>query len=179
MFRQAKPLLMILSVALNVAFVGVWLAYAAAPRQWWLEKPCEPAEQATIWCPLHRELQCTPEQWHAIEPRLRAFRGAADAVGREIHQGRLAVIDLLASVQPDVSAIEARQEEILERRRAMQALVCDQLLYEKSVLSAQQQEQLFETLRSHAARARGGPLLVPGGGHEGGLGQVLRTGGSH
>ena len=32
MWKQTKPLLVVLSVALNLAFVGVWLVYAAASR---------------------------------------------------------------------------------------------------------------------------------------------------
>ena len=65
----------------------------------------------------------------------------------------------------------ARQE------RLVGLLVVEHLTYEKALLTAQQQQQLFELLRSRSGSNRGGALLVPGGGHEGGIGQVLRTGG--
>jgi len=176
MLRQAKPLLIILSVAVNVAFVGVWLAFAAAPRMRWQETSCEPGNRETVWCPLHRELNCTPEQWEKIEPRLRDFRIAADAICQEIGQCRMQIIDLLADQEPDLSAVKATQESILAGQRRMQTLVVEQLTYEKSVLTSQQQQRLFDLLRSRSGGNRGA-LLVPGGGHEGGIGQVLRTGG--
>ncbi|MHB8972702.1 MAG: periplasmic heavy metal sensor [Pirellulaceae bacterium] len=177
MLRHAKPLLIILSLTLNVAFVGVWLTYAAAPRMQWHEMSCEPGEQETVWCPLHRELNCTPEQWKDIEPRLREFRNAADAICQAIGQRRLEIIDLLAVQETDLAAVKSKQDDILADQRKMQALVVEQLTYEKAVLTAQQQQQLFELLRSRSGSNRGSALLVPGGGHEGGIGQVLRTGG--
>ncbi|MHB8954529.1 MAG: Spy/CpxP family protein refolding chaperone [Pirellulaceae bacterium] len=176
MLRQTKPLLIILSVALNIAFVGVWLAYAAAPRMQWQGTSCEPGNRETVWCPLHRELNCTPAQWEKIEPRLRDFRVAADAIGQEIGLRRLRIIDLLTSQQPDLSAVKNTQDEILAGQRKMQTLVVEQLTFEKSILTLSQQEQLFDMLRSRSGGNRGA-LLVPGGGHEGGIGQVLRTGG--
>jgi Spy/CpxP family protein refolding chaperone len=176
MLRQTKPLLIMLSVALNVAFVGVWLAYAAAPRMRWQETLCEPGDRETVWCPLHRELNCTPEQWEKIEPRLRDFRVSADAICRKIGECRLKIIDLLADQEPDLSAVKATQALILAGQREMQTLVVEQLTFEKSVLTSPQQQQLFDLLRSRSGGNRGA-LLVPGGGHESGIGQVLRTGG--
>jgi len=59
----------------------------------------------------------------------------------------------------------------------MQDLVIDQLMSEKNVLTAEQQQRLFEMLRSGTGCDRGRPLLVPGRDHEGGIGRVLRTDG--
>jgi Spy/CpxP family protein refolding chaperone len=177
MLKQVRPLLVILSVALNLAFVGVWLAFAAVSRMGLHEAVCEPGASETVWCPLHRGLNVTPDQWEKIEPRLREFRTAADAICRQIGQLRAEIIDLLAGPEPDLAAVHARQEQILADQRTMQGLVIAQLMHEKSVLTAQQQQRLFEMLRSRTGCDRGGPLLVPGRGHEGGIGQVLRTGG--
>ena len=89
----------------------------------------------------------------------------------------MAIIDELAAANPDLNAIKAKQAEIGEGQRRMQALVIDQLMTEKTVLTAEQQQRFFEMLRGQSGSDRGGPLLVPGRGHEGGIGQVLRTDG--
>jgi Spy/CpxP family protein refolding chaperone len=176
MWKQMKPLLVILSIALNLAFVGVWLTCAAASRMGSQETRCEPGNSETVWCPLHRELDVTPEQWERIEPRLREFRTSADAICRQIGQLRAEIIDLLATPEPDLGAVKAKQEEILAGQRRMQGLVIEQLVNEKKVLTTEQQQRLFDMLRRQSGCCRGGPLLVPGRGYEGRIGQTLRTG---
>lgn len=176
MWKQMKPLLVILSIALNLAFAGVWLAYAAASRVGSQETRCEPGNSETVWCPLHRELDVTPEQWQKIEPRLREFRTSADAICRQISKLRMEIIDLLAVPEPDLAAVKAKQEEILAKQRKMQELVIEQLNDEKAVLTAEQQQRLFDMLRSRSGCERGGPMMVPGGGHEGSLGRPFRSG---
>jgi Spy/CpxP family protein refolding chaperone len=175
MWKQAKPALVLLSIALNVAFVGVWLAYAAGSRIESNEERCVPGDSQTVWCPLHRQLNVSADQWKEIEPRLRAFRAAADEICRQNNELRRAILDQLAAPNPDLEAIKAKQAEIFAGQRKMQGLVIDQLVSETKVLTAEQQERLFEMLRSGTGCDRGGPLLVPGRGHEGGIGQVLRT----
>lgn len=183
MWKQAKPLLGIVSIALNVAFLGVWIAYAAAAR---IESRAGLSPRSAggpvsaedpIWCPLHRELNVSVEQWKQIEPRLQAFRASADEVCRQIAGLRGEIIDELASPTSDLETIKAKQEEILAHQRKMQGLVIGQLTTEKEVLTAPQQQQLFQMLRGRTACERGGSRLSPGSGHRGGMGQVLRTGG--
>jgi Spy/CpxP family protein refolding chaperone len=176
MWKQMKPLLVILSIALNLAFVGIWLAYATASRMESRERPCEPGDSETVWCPLHRELNVTPEQWAKIEPRLREFRTSADAICRQMSQLRAEMIDLLAAPQPDLEAVKAKQEEIHVGQRRMQGLVVEQLMSEKKVLTTEQQQRLFDMLRRQSGCGRGGPMLVPGRGQEGGFGRPLRSG---
>ncbi len=63
MWKTIKRCSMVVSIALNVAFVGIWIAYAAAslPSPWQTGKSI--TQQQKIWCPLHRELDVTEEQW--------------------------------------------------------------------------------------------------------------------
>jgi hypothetical protein len=177
MWKQTKPALILLSIALNVAFAGVWLAYAAVSRVESPEKRCEPGDSTSVWCPLHRQLNVSADQWKEIEPRLRVFRASADEICRQISELRGGIIDQLDAPNPDLDVIKAKQGEILARQRKMQGLVIDQLMTEKKALTADQQQRLFEMLRSGTGGDRGSPMLVPGGGHERGIGQVLRTGG--
>ena len=177
MWKQMKLLLVILSIALNLAFVGVWLTCVTGFHAGWHEAICQSENSSSVWCPLHRELNVTAEQWRQIEPRLRKFRTSADEICRQISQLRIEIIDQLAAPEPDLAAVKAKQEEILAGQRRMQALVIEQLNDEKAVLTAEQQKRLFDMLRSRSGSDRGGPMLVPGGGHEGGIGQTLRSGG--
>jgi hypothetical protein len=159
-----------------VAFVGVWLAYAAGSRIESNEERCVPGDSQTVWCPLHRQLNVSADQWKEIEPRLRAFRASADEICRQNNELRRAIIGELAVPNPNLDTIKAKQGQILAGQRKMQGLVIDQLMTEKKVLTAEQQQRFFDMLRSGTGSDRGGPLLVPGRGHEGGIGQVLRTG---
>ena len=176
MWKQARPALLLLSIALNLAFVGAWLTCVTVFHAGWHEAICQSTNSASVWCPLHRELKVSADQWKEIEPRLRTFRASADEICRQIGELRSEIIDQLATPNPDLGVIKAKQGEILAGQRKMQGLVIDQLMTEKKVLTAEQQQRLFEMLRSGTASDRGGPMLVPGRGHEGGIGQVLRTG---
>ncbi len=179
MWKQTKPALVLLSIALNVAFVGAWLTYAAASRIESHENRRKPGDSASVWCPLHRQLNVSADQWTEIEPRLREFRVSADEIRRQIGELRRGIIDQLAAPNPDRDAIKAKQGEILAGQRKMQGLVIDQLMTEKKVLTDEQQQRLFEMLRSGTGCDRGGPMLVFGRGHEEGIGQTLRTGGKN
>lgn len=178
MGQHVKVLLITLSVAFNVAFVGVWLTHAmSAPPS--VPRPYPgPQLDQPIWCPLHRELNVNAEQWQQIEPRLKEFRSRMDSISAEVRGLRLGVVDLLARSQSDREAVESKQEEILAAQRRMQRLVAEHLLEEKKVLTPGQQRQLFATIRD---RLRGtqsaGPLLVPGRAVEGGIGKILRDSG--
>ncbi len=176
MWKRIKLLLAVLSVALNLAFVGVWLAYAMASRTVSQDMRCEPGGSDTVWCPLHRELNVTAEQWRQIEPRLRRFRASADEICRQIGRLRKDVIDQLAAPDTDFEAVEATQEEILAKQREMQGLVIEQLTHEKAVLTPEQQQRLFDMLRGRSGCGRGGPMHVPGRGRQSGIGRPFRTG---
>jgi hypothetical protein len=175
-WKNTKPLLIMLSAALNVAFIGMWLAYAAVSGIETRQTACEPGDSQSVWCPLHRELNVTADQWMEIEPRLRAFRASADEICRQIGGLRIGIIDELLKTKPDLQTIDAKQEEILAGQRRMQGLVIEQLMNEKKVLTAEQQQRLFDMLRGESGCGRGGPLLVPGRGYGQRIGQTLRTG---
>jgi len=110
-------------------------------------------------------LNVSVDQWKEIEPRLRAFRASADEICRQIMELRSGIIDQLAAPNPDLDTIKAKQAEILAGQRRMQALVIDQLMAERKVLTAEQRQVFLEMLRSETKADRGGPLLVPGRGH--------------
>lgn len=173
MFQSVKYFLIVGSVALNIAFVGAWLAHAI-PAQWESKQaPVPSASTGGVWCPLHRKLNVADEQWRQIEPRLREFRESADSVCKHVSALRLEMVELVAAATTDAEAIAAKQDEILAGQRKMQGLVIGQLLAEKEVLTPEQEAQLFEMIRTQSGCNRAGSMVMPGRA-QGGAGRLLR-----
>ena len=154
MWKKIVPLLIVLSVALNVAFISVWAVHTA--RAHWSPGG---ADDDDVWCPLHRRLSVTDEQWRQIEPRLAAFRRDSRSRRREIGRLRGEMIDLIAADEPDRQAIASKQEEMRDEQRQMQQLVIEHLLAEKEVLTAEQEKELFDMLRRRSACAGPGRMM--------------------
>ena len=148
MWRSTKLFLIVLSVALNIAFGAVWLANAARSRHQTANAGAEPDQTTGVWCPLHRELGVDGQQWREIEPRLKEFQASAGELCQHIGRLRSEVIELIASEEPDLAAIRAKQDEILASKRKVQQLVLECLLTEKETLTVDQQRRLFEMLRN-------------------------------
>lgn len=157
MWKKIAPLLVVLSIGLNVAFISAWVVRVAQAKT-----ATDSRQDAEIWCPLHRELGVTPEQWRQIEPRLVEFRRQSQAIRADMNRLRSEMIDVIASDKPDLQAIAAKQEEIRAGQQRMQQLVIDRLLADKEVLTPPQQEQLFSLIRERTQ--------CPGSGLFGGLG---------
>lgn len=170
MRKHAALFFVVLSAALNISFVAVWLAHAAASRNESAKPAVKSQQETNVWCPLHRELEVDRQQWKEIEPRLKEFQASVSELCQRVDQLRSDVINMVASKEPDLETIHARQEEILATKREIQRLVISHLLAEKEVLAPDQQEQLFEMLRNRTGGA-GPPMSArPSGG---GLGRVL------
>jgi len=162
MWPKLKPLLVILSVALNLAFVAVWVT-RAVPARFGCGGPCEgPESRGPVWCPLHRKLGTTEKQWSEIEPSLAEFQKSAQELCRTIKRRRLEMIDLIAASQVDREAICGKQEEILAGQRKMQELVIEHLLSEKNMLTPKQRKALFRMFRRRTGCAGDGPMTGVG-----------------
>ena len=164
MWKKIAPLLIVLSVALNIAVVAVWAAHAIRGH-WITSDRCGHRDGPEgVWCPLHRRLNVTDEQWQRLEPRVLQFRRDSQALCQEVTRKRGELIDLVASPQGDRQAIAAKQEEILAGQRQMQQLVIEHLLAEKEVLTPGQQKDLFDLLRGRSGCAGHGPMMSLQGG---------------
>ncbi len=146
MWRKARPVVLAVSIALNVALLSTWAAHAI-PAHLLRGPAAEEAPEAEIWCPLHRELGVTMEQWRQIEPRLVEFHEKAQENCRRLQELRDELLDLLADPAPDMEALRARQQKILEGHGRLQELVLSRLLKEKKVLTPEQQIRLFSMIR--------------------------------
>ncbi len=148
MWSKIAPLLIVFSIGLNIAFVGVWLSTAVKADRVTPE-PCDRSCEG-VACPLHRSLNVTDEQWGELEPRLTQFQTESQALCRDIRHLSGQLIDLIAASEPDTDAISAKQEEILAFQRKMQGEVITHLLAEKQMLTEEQQAKLFDMMRAKA-----------------------------
>lgn len=166
MWRSSKRFLMVASVALNAAFIGVWLGHAIPAG---MGKDDTPSSAITgrIWCPLHVRLDVSEAQWDQIEPRLKEFQQSAQSVCQQVSKLRAEMMDLIAAPDADRAAIAAKQEEIQAGQRRMQGLVIDHLLAEKRILTTEQQKRLFDLICQRSGCDQGGPMLMSGRPHSG------------
>lgn len=175
MWNSMRPLLVIASAALNVAFVAAWLVVAAdsvspSPRD-------QGAPEAVGRnCPLHRQLGITDAQWDKLEPALRPFREETSQLARQIHQRRHELLDLLFAAQPNREVIDAKQQEVLAGQDRMQRLVIGQILAEREILTPDQQQRLFALVHEEMRFTDSCPMMGLGQGGGKGIGRVLREG---
>lgn len=156
--------LVILSVALNAAFIAAWGVHRIPGG---LRCPLRRVHHAggkEVSCPLHAWLGSTDVQRREIEESLQRFRASSRPLCAEINRHRLELIDLLAAPQLDRSAIHAKQEQILAGQRGMQERVIQHLLDMKGSLAPDQREVLFRMLRERSDCAGHGPMMLGAGG---------------
>ena len=154
MWKKTASLLIVMSVTLNVAFVGFWAVRFI--RANWTGGSCSHSE---VQCPLHQRLGTDREQWQRIEPVVTAFRRESQAVCQDVTRARLELLDLLAAPEPDMQKIAAKQEEILAGQKRMQELVIKHILAEKELLTPEQCKELFDLLRQRSDCRGHGPMM--------------------
>lgn len=161
MWKRFGPLLIVLSVGLNVAFVGAWVFQAA--RAYGSEEAEMQCDQACkgVSCPLYRNLGVTDAQWQELEPRVEQFQQNSQVLCQDIRNLSGELITLIAAPQPDTVAIAAKQEAILSHQRAMQEQVIAQLLAEKQMLTREQQAKLFQMIREKAGCGAHNSIVCP------------------
>ncbi len=159
MWKKVAPLLIVLSIALNIAFVGMWTVHAVRAHG-----AGSRLRHDKVWSPLHRQLNVTDEQWREIEPRLADFQKATGDIREDVNRLRLAFLDLIAEAEPDREALRAKQDDILAGQRRMQELVIEHLLSQKDVLTPAQQRELFDMMRRRSHCSGQGHGMMPLGG---------------
>jgi len=159
MWRKLKPLLILLSVALNIAFISVW-AVRVLPQQVGLTAK-DSAPRGCEDCTLHRELGTTESQRRQMEPQQAAYLETTQALCRRAQDLRAELIDLIAAPALDANAVSAKQDSILAIQRQMQARIVEHLLSEKQVLTTEQQQKLFAMMRQRCGCGKGGECMNP------------------
>jgi hypothetical protein len=167
MSPRIRLLLIILSVSLNVAFIAAWGMKTMTQKTYAAKQ--EPSlscsrDSCGVWCPLHRALGTTDEQWRTLEPLQRRFKTASAPFSFTMDSLRAVLSVQLAQSPVDRIAVEATQEQILGVQRQMQSLVVNHLLEEKPVLTAAQQEKLFSLMKGNGICAGYGGMMDGQGG---------------
>jgi len=159
MSRSIRTLLIVLSVALNIAFVAVW-ALHRLPIGCGHHASRRLVRGADFACPFHERIRATPAQRQEIDRRLEAFRKASIPLCMEVNKHRLELIDLLAAPEPDRTAIAVKQQQIADGQHQMQERVIANLLEMKAALTPEQQKTLFDTIRARSDCAGHGPMAM-------------------
>ena len=147
MINRNWLMFILLSAALNVAFVATWAVHAMPERI-----KSDPAESTEIemregmrW--MHQRLGAGPEQTRRMEMRMGRFNERRHEISEDMRELQTELIDLIAADETDMQAIENVQERILDHQRKMQRLVVSNLLAEKEDLTPEQREAFFRMLR--------------------------------
>ncbi len=152
----AVPLIA-LSVAMNVAVIGVWAGHAALAGG----EAGRAAEKTEIRHPLHHRLDLTAGQQRALEPKVSELKDRTRDLNMELGRLRAGLLDMIDSENPDPAALAARQDEITAVQARLQRLVVEQLLAEKEILTPAQRQELFMLLRDRCGCAGHSGMGVP------------------
>jgi Spy/CpxP family protein refolding chaperone len=146
MWRKIVPPIFFFSVALNLAFLGVWGARTLQGQPGASEEGVEGCgTKCSVGCQLHGPIEMTDEQMMQLKPMLDEFGRERYRLCVEVDRARGELID--ASQEPDLGLVRQHQEDILGGQRRMQDLTVRQLLREKKVLTPEQQEKVIAYLR--------------------------------
>jgi Spy/CpxP family protein refolding chaperone len=142
MWWKARPLLLLLSLTVNGAFIVSYAShasFASARRQ----------DSCDSCCPLLQKLGASDSQWQELEPQMAAFRKSCGELCGQINRNRQELIELIAASETKPESIRAKQEAVLAGQRQMQELVVEHLLASKRFLTPEQQKALFDLIRTH------------------------------
>lgn len=162
MWRKIQPIVLILSLAMNMGFASAWIAGVIRQET---TAGCRAQRHGDeeIWCPLHRRLGVSEAQWREIEPRMLAFHDSTRVLCQQMQVLRGEVIDHLMANKPDLAAIEALQKDIEAQQQQMQGLVLHHLLRQKRILTPGQWRNLLGMMRGNGGCGGHGPLrAMPG-----------------
>ena len=156
MWKKLAPLLIALSVALNVGIGGAWIVHAIGQCR--SSSPGHGHAEG-VWSPLHRNLGVTADQWKLIEEDLERLHRASQEQRRIITTRQGELLDMIAAENPDRDAIAAKRKEINESQSRMQEMVIEWLLHEKEMLTPEQSSALFQAIRSKVRCAGPMPMM--------------------
>lgn len=147
--------LITVSVSLNIAFIGVWMSDYLLPR-WQASETVSGnrSEQRTRkygdsekYKSLRKELGIDEEGWAKIREERRQMREKIGDLRQEIKADYKEMFQLLKQDTPDLEAVEALQDAIVEKQKQIQSLIIDRLLEEKEILSPKHKRVFFRAIK--------------------------------
>ena len=155
MFNKALSLLLIFSLAFNIAFVGMWVYNRTTRRP---PRAALPPGQAPgrspaavsprPWAPLNLQ---APQQRKMTQDWAEVCR-KIETLNAEGQQSREQLLDLLAAEKLDAEAIRACQQRIDETQEQVRRLVVDHMLRTRDALSPQQRARWVRMMKAAGQR---------------------------
>lgn len=177
MFNKILSLLLIFSLAFNIAFAGMWVYHrrtARPPRPGLMPGPRfggqppqglrrPPWAQLNLRAPQERKIS---EGWGEVRQKV-------EALNADVRKQRELLLDLLAADELDREAIVAREQQIEAVQEEVRQLVVEQMLKTRDALSPPQRMQWIRMMKTAGRRRgrggrQGGSLQGPPSGPFGG-----------
>ncbi len=153
--NKALSLLLIFSLAFNIAFVGIWVHNIVTAEQ---DTHPERRGAADFW----RNAGLDPEQREALREDSRTFKQEMAELGQELDRQQDRLLTLMAGEEPDEEAMRQCREKIHEIDRRRASLALKHMRRMREVLTPPQRRRWLEEMR-RLGHGRG-----PGG-HRGGF----------
>ncbi|MDR2892532.1 MAG: periplasmic heavy metal sensor [Deltaproteobacteria bacterium] len=152
MNKRTLFLLLVCSVALNLGFAGVYgLNMLNRPKA---APQAVPRAESGTDCPFASEythmyttLGLNQAQLEHIEPLAKDFHAKAEVIGRQIVEQRDSIVVEMAREIVDSAALDAIHQDISTRQSEMQKLVVGHVLDMKQVMTPEQRNLFFESMR--------------------------------
>jgi hypothetical protein len=153
MWRRLRPIIFGLSLAINLALIGAWSFHR-------LRGTCQrKALPAAPPAALTQRIGVTGTRAAQIEGVLDRFRDGMRERCRHIEALRRELLELVAAETVQADAVTAAREAMLAAQAEAQQQVLAHLVDLKQILEPEEQQRLFDLLRSHGGCAGPGRLL--------------------
>jgi Spy/CpxP family protein refolding chaperone len=164
MLNKTLALLLIFSLAFNIAFVGIWAYVRVLPGE---PPPPAPGPEAAVppemgpadgrggrrtpWS----HLNLRPQQDELLRGMWTEYQEQMRVLGEEAgeHRGRL--FELLGAEDLNPEAIRAEQDAIDDAQQEMSRLTLDQMRRVHQVLTPDQRRRWLQSMKDHGERLRG------------------------
>lgn len=159
MLNKALSLLLIFSLAFNIAFVGIWVYNRTAPRPRGAPRtvrpeglpssaaPQRPWAQLKLQAPQERKVM---QDWAEVYRKIETL----NAEGRQLREH---LLDLLAAEQLDAEAIGACQQRTDQIQAQVRGLVVEQMLRTRDALTPEQRARWVRMMKAAGRRRGRGP----------------------
>jgi len=138
MHSKILSLLLVFSLAFNIAFVGIWVYN--------LTEECEPAE-----APLN-ELRLGPDQQRRVREQWQQLRKQVADMKEELDRERDRLLDLMAAERPDTEAIRDCQSRIGELQHEMRRIVTEHMMQTGQMLTPEQRARWYGMMKGLGQR---------------------------
>jgi len=174
MYNRTLSLILVFSLAFNIAFVGIW-----AYNRFGEERPAPPPPPRQAW----EQIGLDREQQRRMEQSWRALQQQVAPLQARLARERDHLLELMAQADPDEQAIRAARRRMEAAQEQMRQRVMVHMQQTREQLSPEQRRRMFQMMRTRARRRgasprgarRQGPERRPRGGQSGGGGFTIPT----